>query len=105
MSDHWLSLVPAALTAIVAAITGVLSLTSSIRKQFDVSRKESEARAARTHARIDDMRAHMGENFVSIGAYAADQRRIDDALQERDRQMNDLNNRLNCPAVRGPNGG
>lgn len=91
----------AAATIGVAFVGGFVGFARSVGAKLDASNAASEARAVVTHQRIDDVRKHIDDKCVSKEVYAADLRRIDDALVERDRIHQELSNRLNCPAARG----
>lgn len=86
-------------------LTGLWAIYGAIKKQFDAASEAGEARAVRTHQRIDDLHRDMRENFTPRDVHAVEIRRLDEALHERDRQLSELAGRLHCPGPRGFNQG
>ncbi len=91
----------ASLIGTAAAIfSGLWAVYGAIKKQFDKASELGEDRARRTHARIDTLRDDIHEKYLPREVHAADMRRMDEAIGERDRQIEDLAERLNCPGAR-----
>lgn len=90
-----------ALAAVIATagtiLAGLWAVYGQIKRQFEKTRTESEARAVRTHERIDDLRRDIRDHYTTRELHEATTRRLDEALHERDRQLADIAARLNCP--------
>lgn len=93
-----------ALAATIATLgticAGMWAVYGAIKKQFDKAAKAGEARVVRTHQRIDEMHRDVRENFTPRDLHAVEIRRLDQALDERDRQLAELAGRLHCPGPR-----
>ncbi|HLN23836.1 MAG TPA: hypothetical protein VK558_07615 [Patescibacteria group bacterium] len=92
-----------ALAAIVAALVAVGSggwaLLGALKKEFENTRRDSTAGRQRLYERMDAVLKEVRDSFIHRDVYHADMRRLDEALDERDRQINDLSGRINngCP--------
>jgi len=89
----------AVLVAVGIICGGLWTVYGAIKKQFDRAATLGEERTTRTHALIENLRAHIGATYVPLAVHASELRRLDDALEERDRQINDLAERMPCPAA------
>lgn len=68
--------------------------TERFEKQFAAQATQAEMRTLRTHERIEGLGKEMRETFVPRDLFHAEIRRFDDAIDERDRQINDMADRL-----------
>lgn len=78
-------------------LAGLWAIHGAVKKQFEQTNQKSEDRAVRTHQRIDQLREDIHETYTPREVHAAEVRRLDEAMHERDRQIEDLNGRLECP--------
>jgi len=84
------------LSMVGAVIWATWRFTRTIKSDGEKTRADGEARAVRTHERIDALRKHIDDKCVSKEVYNSDLRRLDDAIRERDQLHADLSSRLGC---------
>ncbi|EME71379.1 hypothetical protein H261_03183 [Paramagnetospirillum caucaseum] len=95
-----------ALASLIGAVgvicTGLWAVHGAIKREFQRAAELGERRTARTHDRIESLGSHISQTYLPLAVHAAEMRRVDEALEERDRQLEDLSARVPCPAARRP---
>ena len=68
--------------------------TDRFDREFKEQATQAEERTRRTHDSIENLGREIRETFVPRDLFNVEIRRLDQALDERDRQMNDFADRL-----------
>jgi hypothetical protein len=85
------------LSMVGGLVWATIGITRALKSDGEKTRADGEARAVRTHERIDDLRQHIDDKCVAKDVFHSELRRVDDALRERDQIHADLSSRLGCP--------
>jgi hypothetical protein len=81
---------------IIALVSGFWALARANSAEHTKTRDQGEQRAVRTYAKIDEIRNYVDEGFVRKDMHLLHMEKISDALDERDRQLEDLKDRFAC---------
>jgi len=91
------------LGGIASIAAGAWALLGAMKKEFENTRKESNAGRQRLYDRVDDFGREIRETYTPRDLFHSELRRVGDALEERDRQIFDLSARVNAgPCPLGP---
>ena len=86
-------------TVLVVVVGAFWAVLGAVKKEFDGTRKESNAGRQRLYDRVDDFAKEVREAYTPRDLFHSELRRIGDAFTERDRQLEDLKDRVTgqCP--------
>lgn len=87
--------------AIIASLRGqTRDLGAQMQTEFAAMNQQSEGRFVRTHDRIERLERSVREEFITRREADANFARLSEGLAERDRQLEDLATRVECPNAR-----